>query len=116
MYRNCYRFPIFVNCTVLKPSHDARQFDGTLILKDKLFDISGNADVIGNLPTRVFAKLTPRDNTPPLIFQYQLTSAGINKYKIVGNMQHSNKFTNFHAHLGTTDKFNWEFNLEVFKG
>lgn len=109
-----YRFPIFVNCTILKPSQDTRQFVGTLILKEKLFDISGNADIIGNLPTRVFTQLTPKDNTSPIVFQYQLTSTGVNRYKILGHLQHSDKFTNFNARLSTTDKFNWEFNIEVF--
>ncbi|XP_018566495.1 uncharacterized protein LOC108907336 [Anoplophora glabripennis] len=110
---NRKRFPVFINCTISKPSEDIREFDGNLMLKDKLFDISGTADVIGGLPTRVAIRFTPIDKTPPLDFEYQLSAVGLNKYKIIGSVQHFNRFTNFNAYLSTTDKFNWEFNLQL---
>lgn len=84
------------------------------MLKDKLFDISGTADIIGDLPTRVAVRFTPIDKTPPLDFEYQLTSPTLNEYKIIGSVQHASRYTNFDAYLNAPDKFNWEFNLKVY--
>nr|XP_023014255.1 uncharacterized protein LOC111504020 [Leptinotarsa decemlineata] len=110
---NGARYPVTVHCEILKPSESRREFDGYLKFKDKLLIITGNADLIGNIPARVSTKFSPKDNSPPLTFDYQLSPTSLDRYELVGSIQHSEKFLRFHADLHTVDVFDWDLKVEI---
>ncbi|KAG5880871.1 hypothetical protein JTB14_004019 [Gonioctena quinquepunctata] len=110
---NGQRYPVTVDCKILKPSENRREFDGNLKFKDKLFIITGVADLIGNIPSRVSMKFAPEDNTPPLTFEYQLSPTSLDKYKLIGSIQHAEKFSHFNADLTSRGTFDWELKFQI---
>ncbi|XP_072402619.1 uncharacterized protein Apoltp isoform X1 [Diabrotica undecimpunctata] len=108
------KIPITVNCSILKPSRDRRDFKGTLQLREKLFKITGNADLMGRLPSAVSVKFTPEDNSPSVTFEYRIKSTALNRYELLGSIQHSHRFTRFNANLSTTDdKHHYQIDLKM---
>uniref|UniRef100_A0A6P7GJY7 Uncharacterized protein LOC114337760 n=1 Tax=Diabrotica virgifera virgifera TaxID=50390 RepID=A0A6P7GJY7_DIAVI len=108
------KIPITVNCSILKPSRDRRDFKGTLKLREKLFKITGNADLMGPLPSAVSVKFTPEDNSPSVTFEYRINSTTLNRYELLGSIQHSHRFTRFNANLTTTDdKHHYQIDLKM---
>lgn len=96
----------------MAPSQNRRELNGTLLLRDKVFKINGNANLIGSLPAKVLITFTPQDNSVPLTFQYNLETTP-KGYGLVGSLSYSNRLTHFSGNATASDKFNWEINLQV---
>ncbi|XP_056647213.1 uncharacterized protein LOC130451874 [Diorhabda sublineata] len=103
---NGERIPLTVNCSIQNPSRNKREFEGILKLKDKQFQITGNADFMGALPARVSVKFTPEDNSPSVTFEYRISLTTLNRYELLGSIRYSNRFTSFNANLTTNDNRN----------
>lgn len=109
-----FRYPVHINCEVLASAQNRRELNGTLLLRDKVFRINGNANLIGSLPVKVLITFTPQDNSVPLTFQYNLETT-LKGYGLVGSLSYSNRLTRFSGNATANDKFNWEINLQVIK-
>ncbi|XP_066155546.1 uncharacterized protein Apoltp [Euwallacea fornicatus] len=105
-------YPVNINCKILAPAQNRRELNGTLLLRDKVFRINGNANLIGSLPAKVLITFTPQDNSVPLTFQYNLETT-LRGYGLVGSLSYSNRLTHFSGNATANDKFNWEINLQV---
>ncbi|CAG9760350.1 unnamed protein product [Ceutorhynchus assimilis] len=105
-------FPVNINCKILASSQNRRELNGTLLLRDKVFKINGNANLIRSLPVKVLITFTPQDNSTPLTFQYNLETT-LKGYGLVGALSYANRLTRFSGNATVDDTFNWEVNLKV---
>ncbi|KAH1029523.1 hypothetical protein HUJ05_002749, partial [Dendroctonus ponderosae] len=105
-------FPLNVNCKVLTPAPNRLELNGTLLLRDEVFGINGNVDLIGSLPLQVLITLIPQANSVPSTFQYNIETT-LNGYGLVGSLSYSNRLTHFSGNAKANDKLNWEIRFKV---
>lgn len=109
-----FRFPLNVNCKVLAPAPNRLELNGTLLLRDKVFTINGNVDLIESLPVKVLITFIPQSNSVPLTFQYNIETT-LKGYGLVGSLSYSNGLTHFSGNAKASDKLNWEIHFKVMK-
>ncbi|XP_050313934.1 apolipophorins [Anthonomus grandis grandis] len=103
--------PINVQCHII-PSNAHRTLNGTLLVTEKVFNINGDADLMGSLPVKVLITLTPNDNGPTSTFQYNLEPT-LKGYTLVGSLGFANRLARFSGNATGHSKLNWEIYLQV---
>lgn len=108
-----FRYPITVNCKIHDAEQNKKIFDGKLTFSSQVYNISGHTELIGSLFTYTYIKLTPQNNSFPIIFEYQVDPKSINEFDLTGYIQYSGKTDRFKAHLLAYQVLNWNFNMQV---
>lgn len=113
LIRYFLRYPITVNCKILDSEQNLKMFDGTLTISNTPYSISGNASQSAGIIKDFFLKLTPRDDSSPVIFEYHVEQRSLNDIYLTGYIQHLERTERFKAHLLLYNIFSWEFSTEV---
>lgn len=109
-----FRYPVTVNCKIIDSGKDRKIFDGELVLSGQPYNISGFAEVSGSFFTSTYLKLTPPDQSLPVIFQYKVDKKSMNEFDLHGYLQYLGKTDRFTAHLLTYEILEWKCDMEVF--
>lgn len=108
-----FRSPIILLCKIPKKSPSRREIVGTLSIKDKVFTITGSADMSKGIPVNVRVQLeSDSSNKPALNLRYHLQEQAAG-YALRASMEHGTKFANFEAHATYAHRFSWNLHLQV---
>lgn len=109
--KNC-RISIFLACDLERVSTDRVDVAGTLTIQDKVFAISGTANMIENVPVRGQLQLDPRGGMQPLNFQYRLQPRAAG-YALQAKVEYAPDFAEMEAQTSVRSKFDWDMHLQV---
>ncbi|CAH0561935.1 unnamed protein product [Brassicogethes aeneus] len=109
---NRKRIPINVVCKFYPDTNGLKHLNGTLQLKNKLFNITGHMQFKSKIPVNVSVQLRPVDGTDTLKLQYEIQQVSTG-YKLAGTVQRSDKMTEFDATTAGSDIFNWKCSFKV---
>lgn len=108
LYRNDAHF----TCNLTDSDKDHINVSGVLMLKGKVFDISGRFLLLDDTPVNGQIQLQPEGGSEPVTFKYQLQPQLVG-YSLKATLIRKNTFSELEAHSTIRHAFDWDLHLQV---
>ncbi|XP_045482614.1 uncharacterized protein LOC123686485 [Harmonia axyridis] len=105
--------PVVLQCNIIKSTPMSRTLEGTLLIGKKEFNISGNIDVINNLPMGIHIEFIPKEGSDVAIIDYKIKSSEDSKYQFIGSAKNTKTYFNLNVDTKVLSVVDWDANAKL---